>query len=143
MIVCKKCGFHNRDADAFCGTCGAFLEWSGEKVVLPEPPKVEAKEDEAPAPKRSLLSRVQSIMYADVGERAAIERPAGPGGMRPPGGPGGPPGAPRPPGPPGAPPAPPGAGGPPAPPRPPGAPPGLPGAGGPPRPPGPPGTPPA
>ena len=32
MIVCRSCGFHNADADAFCGSCGNFLEWTGEKV---------------------------------------------------------------------------------------------------------------
>ena len=32
MIVCKTCGFHNKETDAFCGSCGAFLEWTGEKL---------------------------------------------------------------------------------------------------------------
>jgi hypothetical protein len=60
MIVCRKCGFHNGDADAFCGSCGSFLEWTGEKVtpkaaaaVVPEA----VPEPEQTGPKRSLLAR--------------------------------------------------------------------------------------
>ena len=127
MIVCKSCGFKNLDKDQFCGSCGAFLEWSGEKVALPQakpPPAPVAAE--AAAPKRSLFDRLTSVMYLDVGEREKEERPAGPGT------PGAPGGLPRPPG---APPGPPG-----GPPGPPGGPPGPPGAGGAPRPPGPPGS---
>ena len=32
MIVCKSCGHENEGGDTFCGSCGAFLEWSGESV---------------------------------------------------------------------------------------------------------------
>lgn len=32
MIVCRTCGGHNGDADTFCGSCGTFLEWTGEKI---------------------------------------------------------------------------------------------------------------
>ena len=40
MIVCKNCGHQNEDNDTFCGSCGKFLEWTGERVVVaePEPP---------------------------------------------------------------------------------------------------------
>jgi len=37
LIVCKQCGHHNEDSDTFCGSCGKFLEWTGERVVAPEP----------------------------------------------------------------------------------------------------------
>jgi uncharacterized membrane protein YvbJ len=30
MIVCNQCGFQNMDNDSFCGSCGGFLEWTGE-----------------------------------------------------------------------------------------------------------------
>lgn len=33
MIVCRSCGSHNADGDAFCGTCGDYLEWTGEKLA--------------------------------------------------------------------------------------------------------------
>ena len=32
MMVCTQCGFQNETEDAFCGSCGAFLEWAGESV---------------------------------------------------------------------------------------------------------------
>ena len=31
MIVCRQCGHENRAATDFCGSCGAFLEWEGER----------------------------------------------------------------------------------------------------------------
>jgi len=37
MIVCRKCGFHNADSDDFCGSCGSFLEFTGEKVAVKVP----------------------------------------------------------------------------------------------------------
>jgi ribosomal protein L40E len=33
MIVCKKCGNENETGATFCGSCGAFLEWSGETIT--------------------------------------------------------------------------------------------------------------
>ena len=50
MIVCNQCGFQNMDNDSFCGSCGGFLEWTGEKVG---PPPAEAAPEQAAAPKRS------------------------------------------------------------------------------------------
>src|SRR6202022_1149306 len=44
VIVCKQCGHHNDDNDTFCGSCGKFLEWTGERVVVAQP------EAEPPAP---------------------------------------------------------------------------------------------
>jgi ribosomal protein L40E len=35
--VCKKCGTHNDASATFCGSCGAFLEWEGERVSTDEP----------------------------------------------------------------------------------------------------------
>ncbi|WP_143219069.1 zinc ribbon domain-containing protein, partial [Actinokineospora bangkokensis] len=41
MIQCTECGSRNGDSDAFCGACGRFLEWSGEKVAVAKPKVVE------------------------------------------------------------------------------------------------------
>jgi hypothetical protein len=30
VIICRACGHHNDSGDAFCASCGAFLEWEGE-----------------------------------------------------------------------------------------------------------------
>jgi uncharacterized Zn finger protein (UPF0148 family) len=61
VIVCKTCGFHNKDADAFCGSCGAFLEWTGEKLA-PAPVPAAPVEEEEEAPKRGWFSRLQSVL---------------------------------------------------------------------------------
>jgi len=77
MIICKECGFKNADADSFCGACGSFLEWTGEKQAAPAP-VVEAEEE--PKQKKSLFDRINSVIYADVGEAKPVETatPAGP-----------------------------------------------------------------
>ncbi len=76
MIVCKNCAFQNLDNDAFCGSCGGFLEWTGESVV----PAAAAVPEEVLAGKRSLLSRVQTVLSLDIqapGENPiAVEPPA-------------------------------------------------------------------
>jgi hypothetical protein len=54
VIVCKLCGNANPDGSEFCGDCGRFLEWAGEKVVVPQTITVieEAPPEEAePRPK--------------------------------------------------------------------------------------------
>ena len=67
MIICKKCGMHNADTDDFCGQCGAFLEWEGERIE-PEAAPVAA----APAPveqeeaKTGLIGRVKAAIGGDV-----------------------------------------------------------------------------
>ncbi|RZU51566.1 hypothetical protein EV385_3396 [Krasilnikovia cinnamomea] len=89
MIVCKNCGYRNAGSDSFCGSCGAFLEWTGERVEPPKPaPRPEPEAEPEPA-KRGLLSRVQSMLYADVGNRDPIARPTRPGMPGAAGGPGG------------------------------------------------------
>lgn len=37
MIICRQCGGESAEDDDFCGSCGVFLEWEGEKVAAPEP----------------------------------------------------------------------------------------------------------
>ena len=163
MIVCRKCRATNGDTDAFCGSCGGFLEWTGEQVTPAEPEEPELAEEPVESPRVGLLERTKrAVVFAisptqttvDKGtawtgfgkEPAAAPGSAGPPGAKPPGAPpgappaappGAPPGAKAPPGPPPGPPPGRPAGPPPAAAAPPpGAPPARPGA--PPRPPGPP-----
>jgi Tol biopolymer transport system component/ribosomal protein S27AE len=38
VIVCKICGFENEPGAQFCGSCGGFLEWTGESTAPEAPP---------------------------------------------------------------------------------------------------------
>ena len=79
MIVCKECGFKNTDVDSFCGACGGFLEWTGEKQAAPV---AVGAEPEEPQQKKSLYDRIQKVIYADVGEAKPVvsSTPGGPPG---------------------------------------------------------------
>ena len=89
MIVCKDCGYKNAGSDSFCGSCGAFLEWSGERVERPKPAPTPEPEPEAAPARKGLLARVQSLLYVDVGHRDPIPRTSPGIGSRLPGPPGG------------------------------------------------------
>ena len=73
MIVCKQCGHHNEDNDTFCGSCGKFLEWTGERVAVaepePEPPPP------APAPEPAHVGLIDRVKHA-VGIEEAAPQPA-------------------------------------------------------------------
>ncbi len=79
MIVCKQCGHHNEDTDTFCGSCGKFLEWTGERVVVaePEPEPVLAPE---PEPEPAHLGLIDRVKHA-VGLEEATAQSAAPGGV--------------------------------------------------------------
>ena len=52
-IICKRCGLHASADEDFCGGCGAFLEWEGERVVVddgPAPLSAPSASDQKPAP---------------------------------------------------------------------------------------------
>ena len=83
MIVCKQCGHHNEDSDTFCGSCGKFLEWTGERVVVaqPEPEPAPAPEPEPEPARLGFMDRVKQAVGLD--EEApqlgtTLEPPAGP-----------------------------------------------------------------
>jgi hypothetical protein len=63
MIVCTQCGNHNQDDDEFCGSCGKFLEWVGEKIAEPEPPPEPVVEEEPP--RAGIVERVRSAVGLD------------------------------------------------------------------------------
>jgi len=49
MIVCAKCGASNAPGDAFCGECGAYLEWAAEPEAGPAAePEAEARAEPEP-----------------------------------------------------------------------------------------------
>src|SRR5689334_14416212 len=52
MIICRMCGNHNDESSAFCGDCGKFLEWSGEKVAPPPEVMIVVEEPPPVAPEQ-------------------------------------------------------------------------------------------
>jgi hypothetical protein len=74
VIVCKQCGHHNEDNDTFCGSCGKFLEWTGERVVVaePEPEPVVAPD---PEPEPAHLGLIDRVKHA-VGLEEPTAQPA-------------------------------------------------------------------
>jgi hypothetical protein len=67
VIVCKRCGNHNPAGDDFCGSCGAFLEWEGERIVE------EVAEQPAALPPPTGL--VTKIKHAVLGDGPALPPP--------------------------------------------------------------------
>jgi hypothetical protein len=63
VIVCKQCGHHNEDSDTFCGSCGKFLEWTGERIVVaqPAPPPPEPEPEPEPV-HHTFLERVKQAV---------------------------------------------------------------------------------
>jgi hypothetical protein len=75
VIVCKQCGHHNEDNDTFCGSCGKFLEWTGERVAVAQPePEPPAPEPEPEPVRLGLIDRVKQA----VGIEDAAPQPAAP-----------------------------------------------------------------
>jgi hypothetical protein len=82
VIVCKQCGHHNDENDTFCGSCGKFLEWTGERVVVAEPePEPPAPEPEPEPVHLGLIDRVKHAVGLEETApqpAAAVEPPAAP-----------------------------------------------------------------
>ena len=75
MIVCKQCGHHNEDSDTFCGSCGKFLEWTGERVAVAQPePEPPAPEPEPEPARLGLIDRVKQA----VGLEETAPQPSAP-----------------------------------------------------------------
>ncbi len=71
MIVCRDCGQRNTDADTFCGSCGRFLEWTGDRIAEPEESTaLQEARAELEAPKRN---RWQRILDATVGGHTGMD----------------------------------------------------------------------
>lgn len=63
-IICKRCGTHATTGESFCGGCGAFLEWEGERIEVPAA---------SSAPSQGGPSAVEP---APVEEPAPVDKPA-------------------------------------------------------------------
>ncbi|MEV6909251.1 hypothetical protein [Amycolatopsis sp. NPDC051071] len=75
MIICTMCGNQNDDSYAFCGDCGKFLEWNGEKIA--PPPEVVVVVEEPPAPveeKVTWWQRVRRRIRSWLPERVYVEK---------------------------------------------------------------------
>lgn len=64
MIVCKNCGHQNEDNDTFCGSCGKFLEWTGERVAVAEPEPEPAPLPPPPAPEPTHVGLIDRVKHA-------------------------------------------------------------------------------
>src|ERR1700747_2665325 len=63
MIVCTRCGLQNEHSDTLCGSCGAFLEGSGQKVVEEVPPEPEPEPVPQPEPEHAgFIDRVKDAI---------------------------------------------------------------------------------
>lgn len=69
MIICKSCGSENGDSDDFCGTCGNFLEWVGERTAVVEPEPATEVADEAGRP--GIIERVKEAIVGDASGKGA------------------------------------------------------------------------
>ena len=84
MIVCKQCGHHNEDSDTFCGSCGKFLEWTGERVIVaqPEPEPAPAPEPEPEPARVGFMDQVKQAVgmedEAPPPPATTVEAPAAP-----------------------------------------------------------------
>lgn len=79
MIICTECGHRNEDGDDFCGSCGAFLEFSGERTAADEPGPADEAVPEADEARATLVDRVKAAV--GLGEQPDGERGA-PSGER-------------------------------------------------------------
>ena len=71
MIICSGCGHANGQGDAFCGSCGGFLEWDGEPVAA------------VPAPRPALVEAPRAALGARAAGRARAAGAGAPGPGRP------------------------------------------------------------
>jgi hypothetical protein len=76
VIVCTKCGFQNEAGDAFCGSCGSFLEWAGDAppaaAGTPTPTVTEPAVEDAAAAQAQRAA--EDAARAEEQARAAAEQ---------------------------------------------------------------------
>ena len=60
IMVCNECGSANEPDTKFCGACGTYLGWDGERVA-PEEPQLEVVPDVVAEPEKpTLMDRVRA-----------------------------------------------------------------------------------
>jgi hypothetical protein len=83
MIVCRNCGHQIEDGAAFCDTCNAFLEWSGEQVATADPGPVTPRAlpteharhpgpESAPSSEAVLTTLSSGVQTVEPGHQAAF-----------------------------------------------------------------------
>ncbi len=72
MIVCTECGERQDDGVVFCGRCGAYLEWEGERVEVPGTP---ARAVPEPAPSAATAVRPPEAGAVQPPEAGAVPPP--------------------------------------------------------------------
>lgn len=81
MIVCTVCGARHEDDDAFCRSCGSFLEWVGERIG--EPVAADARGAGRPAPVAQRRQPGRPGPPSAVRPRAPVRPPETPAPVRP------------------------------------------------------------
>lgn len=84
MIVCKRCGNQNPDGEPFCKACGAYLEWTGEKVAEPAPPPRPPPPPPVEPPRPGIVQRVKDVVAREEAGHPASPGVTGPGVTPPP-----------------------------------------------------------
>jgi hypothetical protein len=65
VIVCTVCGHPNSEGDAFCGTCGSFLQFSGEHLADEPAGTVPPPVDEEDASRPTFVERVKAVVRGE------------------------------------------------------------------------------
>ena len=76
MIVCKNCGHQNDDNDTFCGSCGKFLEWTGERIAVAQPEPDPPPPPAAPAGEPTHVGLIDRVKHAVGIEETPVATPS-------------------------------------------------------------------
>lgn len=76
MMVCQQCGNAAQTGDAFCASCGALLEWSGQPVPGPPAPVPRLPAPEADRPQPVQLAE-QPVYTGPYCYSCGVRNPAG------------------------------------------------------------------